>query len=202
MSRLGLYGGSFDPIHNGHIEPVIRAAEQLELDEVLYLPTAYPPHKTDRSFAPALRRFAMVELALLGHEQLQVSDLELTESPSFTIDTIDSIRAQKPEADIFLLLGSDSLAQIESWRRWEDILVGVHLAVLRRPGWSREEALAQLSRETQERLTAGGATFIDNLPLDVSATEIRRRLSEHEAVPAEWVPSAVVDYARKYCLYS
>lgn len=202
MSRLGLYGGSFDPIHNGHVEPVIHAADQFQLERVLYLPTAHPPHKPDLSFAAPLRRFAMVELAVLGDERLQVSAFELTAGPSFTIDTIEHIQREEPDAALHLILGSDSLAQIESWRRWSDILDSVHLLVLRRPGWSRDEVLARLSPTIRQRLAGDRNSFVDNTPLKISATEIRRRLAAGEDVPAEWMPPTVVEYARKYCLYS
>jgi len=200
--RLGLYGGSFDPIHNGHLEPVVHAVEQLGLDRVLYLPTANPPHKPDRVFAPALQRFAMVELALLDDERLQVSDFELTVGPSFTIDTIEHFRGRMPEAELHLLIGADSLAEIESWRRPGDILAAAHVAVLQRPDWDREAVLGKLSPGTRERLTGDRLTWIDNPPLAISASEIRRRLGAGEDVPVHWAPPSVLKYAVKYSLYS
>ena len=108
--RLGLYGGSFDPIHHGHVRPVLKAVERLQLDRVLYLPTAQPPHKMDAAFAPALHRFAMAELALLDHNRLQVSDFELVGRPSFTVETLEHFNTRFPDAWLHLLIGSDSLA--------------------------------------------------------------------------------------------
>ncbi|MDH3405204.1 MAG: nicotinate-nicotinamide nucleotide adenylyltransferase, partial [Acidobacteriota bacterium] len=121
MMRLGLYGGSFDPIHYGHVRPVLKAVERLQLDRVLYLPTARPPHKAEGPFASPLHRFVMVELALLDHDRLQVSDFELVERPAYTVETLEGFAARFPEAQLHLLLGSDSLAAIESWRRWRDL---------------------------------------------------------------------------------
>lgn len=202
MTRVGLYGGSFDPIHNGHLEPVRRALEQLALDRVIYLPTAHPPHKREHQFASALRRYAMTELALLGDSRLVVSDFEIASGPSYTIDTVEHFAAEMPQATLHLLVGSDSLAQIESWRRWRDLLNSVRLGVLRRPGWSRDEALAALAPETRTRLDARPVTFIDNPPLDISATEIRRRLASGAQLGADWLPPAVLEYVTKYDLYS
>lgn len=199
--RLGLYGGSFDPIHFGHVRPVLEAVEQLELDRVIYLPTTQPPHKPATDFAPALRRFAMAELAVVDHDRLQVSDFELASGPSYTIDTLEHFAHQQPDADLYLLIGSDSLAEIESWRRWRDLFEVARIAVLRRPGWSRERVLAGASAATRELIIAA-VTWVDNEPLEISATEMRRRLRAGDRVPSDWAPAAVVQYARKYSLYS
>ena len=99
--KIGLFGGSFDPIHRGHVEPVREARRRLGLERVIYLPTATPPHKPRRALAPALARFAMVELALLGEEGLYVSAHELTpERPAYTVETLEHFRRQMPEAEL------------------------------------------------------------------------------------------------------
>lgn len=202
MMRLGLYGGSFDPIHLGHLRPVMQAVEQLQLDRVTYLPTGNPPHKPDVDFAPASRRFAMTEIALLGYERLQVSDLELSDEPSYTIDSVEHFRRLAPGADLHLLLGSDSLARIDTWRRWRDLFDQASLVVLARPGWSREAVLGHVPDEVREAIHDGSVSWVDNRPLDISATEIRRRLRAGWQLPRDWVPEPVLDYVRKYSLYS
>lgn len=199
--RLGLYGGSFDPIHCGHVTPVLEAVEQLELERVVYLPTAQPPHKPATDFAPVARRFAMVELAVIDHDRLQVSDFELASGPSYTIDTLEHFADQQPDAELYLLIGSDSLAQIESWCRWRQLFEVARIAVLRRPGWTREQVLAGVSASARVLITAA-VTWVDNEPLEISATEIRRRLRAGGPVPSDWAPAAVLQYARKYSLYS
>ncbi len=156
MMRLGLYGGSFDPIHYGHVRPVLKAVERLQLDRVLYLPTAQPPHKIGTSFAPALHRFAMAELALLDHNRLQVSDFELVGRPSYTVETLEHFKARLPDARLHLLIGSDSLAGIEGWRRWRDLFGLARIAVLRRPGWSRDRVSRAASPALAREHRRGG----------------------------------------------
>jgi len=202
VTRIGLYGGSFDPIHWGHVRPVLSAVEQLRLDRVVYLPTAQPPHKPGAEFAPALRRFVMVELAVRGDDRLRVSDFELSARPSYTIDTIEHFAGREPECELHLLIGSDSLAQIDSWRRWRDILGAVRLGVLARPGWNRDEVLASVSPDARRFVGAETVVWVDSPALEIASTEVRRRLCAGEPVPRDWVPEAVVQYAKKYCLYS
>jgi nicotinate-nucleotide adenylyltransferase len=202
MRRLGLYGGSFDPIHRGHLDPVLDAVRQLDLDSVIYLPTAHPPHKPDERFAPAARRLAMVELAIAGHRRLEVSDFEIAAGPSYTIDTVEHFARVEPDAALHLLIGSDSLAAIAGWHRWADLLDAARVAVLARPGWPRQRVLEALAPEVAERVAATRVQWIDNRPLDISATEIRRRLRAGENVPDDWVPAAVLEYATRHGLYS
>jgi len=186
--KVGLFGGSFDPIHRGHIEPVRQACRDLALDRVYYLPTAQPPHKSERRFAPALARFAMVELALLHDPQLLVSTFELTLGRrAYTVDTVEHFRRQLPSADLFLIIGADSYRELDTWRRWRDLVEMVTLVVLRRPG--------------SEVAVAGGVIVLDNAPLDVSSTELRERLRQGDRSVDGLIPEAVLDYVRKYSLY-
>jgi nicotinate-nucleotide adenylyltransferase len=199
---LGLYGGTFDPIHRGHVDPVLAAVSQLDLDRVLYLPTAQPPHKPGERFAPAGRRLAMVELAIAEHPRLEASDVELGAGPSYTIDTLEHFARAEPAAALYLLVGSDSLAAIGGWRRWRDLFDRARVAVLDRPGWPRERVLDSVSPEVAARIDEAGVTWIGNRPLDISATEIRRRLRRGEPVPDDWVPAPVLEYAARHRLYS
>ena len=146
--RLGLFGGSFDPIHAGHVLPVREARQALGLDKILYLPTAHPPHKPRRLMAPPHARYAMVELALLGEEGLFASPYELTlDRPAYTVETLEHFRQQEPAADLHLLIGSDSFADLNHWVRWREIPGLARLVVLARPGWSLDD----------ERLARGAA---------------------------------------------
>lgn len=198
--RLGLFGGSFDPIHRGHVEPVLEAAERLGLDRVVYLPTGRPPHKPDRKLAPALPRYAMTDIALLEHQDLWVSAFELSEErPSYTIDTILHFRAKHPAAEIFLLVGADSYAELRLWHRWEAILDNATLVVLDRPPIKANAA--KIEGSSAAPVTDHRVVLAGNSPRDVSSTEIRALLARRERPPSSWMSSAVVDFALKYRLY-
>lgn len=199
--KVGLFGGTFDPIHRGHVAPVQAARRRLGLDRVLYLPTAHPPHKPDHRLAPALARYAMVELALLGEEGLFVSTHELGGGASYTVDTLEHFRAALPGTELHLLLGMDSLAALTSWRRWRELTSLARLVVLARPGWPGDTVRAALPAELRAAEESGRLVAIENEPCDVSATELRAALARGERPPAEALHPLVLDYARKYRLY-
>ena len=201
--RIGLFGGSFDPIHRGHIDPVEAARTRLGLDRVLYLPTAQPPHKPERTFAPALARYAMVELAVLDHPQLWVSDHELTLGrPAYTIETLELMRERFDEVEPVLIIGGDSFLELPTWRRWEELLDTTRVAVMTRPGSRIRDGGSELHPLLVRAIEAGTVDFVENPPVDVSATEIRRRLAVGEPIPDDWLPARVLAFARKYSLYS
>lgn len=195
--RVGLFGGSFDPVHRGHIAPVQRARRELRLERVIYLPTADPPHKAAPR-AAAARRFAMVELALLGEEGLIASPYELTPgSPAYTIDSIEHFGEVIEGADLVLLLGSDSLAELPTWRRWREIVDRVELAVLDRPDGGDSDGL-ELPPELERAASSGRLHFVTNAPVDVSSTELRALLGRGESPPPGAVPELVLKYLAKY----
>lgn len=204
--KLGLFGGSFDPIHNGHLRPAQAARRALGLDRVLVVPTANPPHKRAAEDAPragALARYAMVEIALLDQEGLFASAHELRlERPSYTVETLEHFRAERPEDELYLLLGSDSLAALPTWRRWEEIPALARLVVLARPGWRLGEIGDRLAPALAERLARGEITLVQDALVDLSSREIRNRLARGEPLDDGWLPPRVVDYIYKYCLYS
>jgi nicotinate-nucleotide adenylyltransferase len=198
--RLGLFGGSFDPIHNGHILPIREARQVLSLDRVIYLPTARPPHKARRDMAPAHARYAMVEMALLDEEGLYASPHELTlDRPAYTVETLEHFRATMPGADLYLILGGDSFADLGKWVRWRDIVDLARIVVLTRPGWDLEriplpEELAALSRTDR-------FVFLRQPPVDISSTRLRELFQRDEPVPAGLMPEPVVRFVQKYGLY-
>jgi nicotinate-nucleotide adenylyltransferase len=200
--RLGLFGGSFDPIHYGHITPVKEAKEILGIDRVVYLPTAEPPHKPGRQFAPPYSRFAMVELALLDEPDLEVSPLELTpDRPAFTVDSLLFFKGLYPDAELFLIIGGDSFAELHTWRSWEEIVELAELVVLMRPdsGWSqlRNRVPPQIASLAE----SDRVHFVSNTPIAVSATELRDRLAANGEISNKMLPELVLEYIRKYSLY-
>ncbi len=195
--KVGLFGGSFDPVHRGHLEPVRQARAALGLERVIYLPTARPPHKSARS-ATALQRYAMVELALLGEEGFFASPFELKGETCYTVDTVEHFRGELPGAELVLVIGADSWAAFTSWREWRRILTMTELAVLVRPGWETGE----LATPIADAYARGRLHFVANEPWPVSSTELRRCLGRGEEISPDTVPPLVLDYIRKYRLYS
>lgn len=209
--KVALLGGSFDPIHWGHIRPAQRARTALGLDKVVYLPTAVPPHKRAPGEAPvasAAARFAMVELALLAEEGLFASDHELRPGePTYTVNTLERFREAAAESgidlDLHLMIGADSLAGLHTWRRWRELPELARLVVLARPGIDLSEE--ELVPEIRELMDRGGIDLVEDELVDLSSTEIRERLASEDDPDGEWMeeamPPLVVDYLRKYRLY-
>lgn len=196
--NIGLYGGSFDPIHRGHVEPVLEARRVAALDRVVYLPTARPPHKLDRQLISAQARFTMVELALLDHPSLEVSDFEMGEAaPAYTVETLEHFH--RPEHRLHLIVGADSFMQLDRWVRWRDILKLARLVVLTRPEWTPDrDALAPELRRLIDR---DEVVLVPNRPITASSTEIRHRLSHGQSLPESWLAPAVLKYIEKYGFY-
>jgi nicotinate-nucleotide adenylyltransferase len=198
--KLGLFGGSFDPIHRGHIEPVREARRILGLDRVIYLPTAKPPHKPGRVLAPAFARYAMVEMALLSEEGLYASTHELTvDRPAYTIETLEHFRAEMPAAELFLLIGGDSFADLHLWLRWREIPRAAQVVVLARPGWDFETI--PLDPEVAELARTDRVLLLRQPPVDVSSTRLRELLAAGFPLPEGAVPDLVVRFLQKYDLY-
>ncbi len=198
--KIGLYGGTFDPIHKGHILPVREALRALDLDRVLYLPTAEPPHKTGKVVASAQARFTMVELALLWEPGMMVSTAELDRpGPHFTVDTLTRFCEAQPDDAFVLLVGSDAFASFDTWRSWQKILELAEIAVLMRPGWGRDRLEDVLSDELREAVASGRVRYLDNRPVAASSSDLRVQVAKGSA-PSP-IPRLVLDYLRKYDLY-
>jgi nicotinate-nucleotide adenylyltransferase len=186
---LGVLGGTFDPIHLGHLRAAEAAREALGLERVLFVPAAEPPHRPAPA-AAGLDRFAMVALATAPHPAFVASDLELRrEGPSYSVDTLEELAARSPERPLVLILGSDAMADLPGWRRAERVLELARIAVLERPG------------DTSPREPPGWRLERVEAPLlEVSSSDVRRRLSSGLSV-RYLVPDAVADYIAKRELY-
>jgi nicotinate-nucleotide adenylyltransferase len=191
--KLGVMGGTFDPIHLGHLRAAENAREELGLDRVLFVPAARPPHRPDR-FAPPLDRFAMVALATFDHPAFVASDLELRrDGPSYTVDTLRALRAERPDDPLYLIVGSDTFPEMASWREPEALRALCTVAVVARPGDDAPSGPEDLSRRGAVSLTGPG--------LPISASAIRERVREGRSV-RYLVPEAVADYIQKRGLYA
>ena len=191
-TRLGVFGGSFDPIHNGHLAMATLAREHLGLSHVLFVPAGVPPHKRRTVHAPAEHRLAMLERALDGLGQCSVYRGELDrDGPSYTVDTLAAIADEHPGAELFFLIGSDNLTEIRTWHRYRDILSAVTLCVAHRPGHA-----ARRPRE----LAGARVTRCPSPEWGVSSTMVREYISRGHSC-AGLVPPAVRDYIEREGLY-
>ncbi len=188
MPSIGLFGGSFDPVHHGHLIVAQVAAEALKLDELRFVPAREQPFKRGLHGASPADRAVMLELAVAGSPGLSVERIELERpGPSYTVDTLESLREREPGAAFTLLLGADAAAELEAWHRARDVPGLARIVVFGRPG-TPLPASALIS----------GA--IEVPAIDISATEIRRRARAGAPV-RYWVPDAVAEYMARHRLY-
>ncbi len=216
--RIAIYGGTFDPVHLGHIEVAKRVSELFEIDELRFVPAQVAPHKLTLPVTPAIHRYAMLVLATQQDPRLRVSTFELdTPDRRYTVDTLAHFSSEFGEsADLFFLMGADSWSEITTWRGWERMLALVNHIVVSRPGYdinldlvnsSQRERIVDLRGSKQipkvVNEAAGEKIFItDAVMLENSATQIRRALREDDWNQlTRLVPSPVADYIRKYELY-
>jgi nicotinate-nucleotide adenylyltransferase len=198
--RLGILGGTFDPIHFGHLDAADAACRALRLDEVRLIPSSDPPHRTADPLASGFHRFALVALAMQGHDALRVSDLELTRTgPSYTADTLRAIaREGWTPSQIFFILGSDAFAEIATWREFPAVLDAANFVVIARPGTTLEAAIA---RTPSLRGREGKSLFlVEARTRDVSSSTIRARLAAHQPID-DLVPAAVARHIAAHHLY-
>lgn len=207
--RIGIFGGTFDPVHIGHLRGALEVLEMLELDELRLIPNALPPHR-DTPQSSSQDRLAMVQLAVADVPALTVDARELErDQPSYTIDTLESLRAELEEDDqLFLLMGWDAFCGLPGWHRWEELLQHCHILVLQRPDADSEapealrDMLAARSVADPHALVGSGGqiSFVWQAPLGVSATRIRQSLASGRSVRF-LVPDAVLAYINAHGLY-
>jgi nicotinate-nucleotide adenylyltransferase len=209
-SRLGILGGTFDPIHFGHLDAADAARRALSLDEVRLIPSRDPPHRPADPLAPPYHRFALVALAIQEDEALRASDMELTRTgPSYTADTLRALGAQGwHPSQLFFILGSDAFAEIATWREYPAVLDAAHFVVIARPGTTLDAAVARttdlrarMRRPEETSGTAGTSIFlVEALTRDVSSSAIRARLATRQSID-DLVPAPVARHIVTHHLY-
>lgn len=207
--RTGILGGTFDPIHIGHLRAAIETAERFCLDSVRIIPNRFPPHRDTPAASPH-HRYAMVERAVCGLPGFRADSRELErEQPSYTIDTLISLRSELgPEHQIFLLIGLDAFCALPSWHRWRELLDYCHMLVLQRPDIIMDvpEPVKSLaaSRMVQEATgfygSAGQIAWMHQEPMEISATRIRKLAAQGSSIKY-LVPDQVFDYIAEHNLY-
>jgi nicotinate-nucleotide adenylyltransferase len=209
--KVGVLGGTFDPIHNGHLSAARAAQQALGLDRVRFIPSARPPHRPDSPQASEYHRVEMLRRAIQDGAGWEVSDLELRRhGPSFTYDTLATLnREELSPSQIFFITGADAFAEIATWHRYPDVLDLAHFVVVTRPGFSID-ALRGRIPALANRMIEPADLAISSTPLivlveaetpDVSSTAIRRRVAGHQSLDG-LVPPAVTAYIAQHHLYS
>lgn len=217
--RIALYGGTFDPIHLGHLEVARLVSRFFEIEELWFVLARVAPHKQTKEVTSALHRYAMLALATQGEDRFLVSTFELeTSGHSYTVDTLAHFISKWGEAsDLFFVMGADSWSEITTWREWEKVLGLTNHVVVTRPGY--ELSVQQVGQDLAERVIdlrglnkpaakqivedqRGPKIFITDVVMnDISATDIRKAVRSEKLELTDVVAAPVADYIRKYQLY-
>ncbi len=204
MSRIGIFGGSFNPIHTAHLILAERAVAERALDKALFIPALQPPHKPARPVAPADHRMRMVELAVEGNPAFEASRIELDrQGPSYTLTTVRELRRTLgQDAELFLVLGGDSVHDIATWWRAEELVREADVIAFERPGYSLDSDLVELAHRFGEHWASKVRALKVHAPLiGISATEIRERVRDGRSI-RYLVPEPVREYILAHKLYS
>ncbi|NOQ93317.1 MAG: nicotinate-nucleotide adenylyltransferase [Methylophaga sp.] len=204
---IGILGGTFDPIHFGHLRPALDVLEQLNLDRIHLIPSARPPHREQPQATPE-QRLTMLHLAVKNNEQFVVDDRELhREGASYTIDTLLSFRQDFPDSPLYLILGSDAFSHIQTWHHWDELLDFAHIVVMQRPNetvampeqvehWFEQH----VANQDDAKLKSGKIWPIAVTQLAISATDIRSKISQ-SLNPQFLLPDAVIQIIGMLGLY-
>jgi len=210
MALLGFYGGTFDPIHQGHLQLALYVQQHCQLQELQLLPCHLPPHRAHPGVS-SLHRARMVELAISPYPQLKLNTLELAKnSASYTVETLELLHQQYPDDVLCFVIGMDSLCAFQSWHRYQDILSLCHLLVCQRPGYQQNAEARSLVKSHGatdiKELTAqksGKILLLDNPLFDISATQIRTAFTANQQntpAPSLQIPQ-VLAYIQQHRLY-
>ncbi len=216
--KLGILGGTFNPIHYGHLAAAEEVRDRLKLDKVLFIPSFLPPHKQEDDMPSAVQRLEMVRLAISGNSQFKVSDNEVKRGgKSYTIDTIKSLRSQYPGAELYFITGLDSFLDIQTWKEWERLLTLCFFVVLSRPGYTFADLgrigfledsardLEALDRQETAQVVIKSddrRIYMEQISLyDISSTDIRTRI-RHARTIKYHLPESVEHYIIENKLYA
>ncbi|MGR9117055.1 MAG: nicotinate-nucleotide adenylyltransferase [Gammaproteobacteria bacterium] len=203
---IGVYGGTFDPVHFGHLRTALEVQEVFRLDELRLIPCFMPPHR-DTPTAAADRRVTMLELAIEDYDRMKVDTREIDRGgPSYMVDTLASIRQEFGSQPILLFIGGDAFLNLTGWHHWQQLFELAHVVVMTRPGFEQpklnrfyQDRLA-VSIESLQQAPSGCLFFQQVTALDISATAIRQMIAENRN-PGFLLPDSVIEYIRKNKLY-
>ena len=216
--RLGILGGTFNPIHFGHLAAAEEVRDRLKLEKVIFIPSFLPPHKIDEEIPSAVQRQEMVRLAIKGNAQFTVSDMEIQRGGrSYTIDTMEALQQSHPGAELYFLTGLDSFLEIRTWKDWDRLLTLCSFVVLSREGYRfrdiaqlgfldvPEQELSALDAREKDQVVITGESrpvYLERVPFyDISSTDIRMRVREGRSIKYH-LPEAVEHYIIENKLYA
>ena len=201
MKNIGLFGGTFDPVHNGHLHIARAFADETGLDTVVFLPAGDPYHKPQAMQTSAAHRLAMTELAAAEDARFAVSDCDIVRGgATYTFDTVQIFRQQFPAARLWWLLGSDSLMKLHTWKKWQTLVKQTHIAVAMREGDSLGQTPRELHAWLGEALQNGSVRILQAPLYDISSTRIRQDI-RNGSLPDGLIPPQVARYIREHGLY-
>ena len=200
--RIAINGGTFDPIHNGHLAAAQSVAATFQVDEVHFVPAFSPPHKSARGMTSPFHRFSMVVLATMPFVQFHTSTIEVDAlERRYSVDTLDSMKRKYPAAELLLVVGSDMYAELDTWKDYRRLFALAHIVVVNRAGFAVRHDLAPVKTLKQgEAVEWSGGNSVFYLPFveqPISSTEIRQRAGEL----SQWLPPQVWSYIEKNNLY-
>lgn len=188
--RIGIYGGSFNPIHNGHIHVAESAIAEFSLDRVIFVPSHISPHRSSSEYIDGAERVKLIKMAINSDQRMRCSDWELRQDRvSYTIFTIEHFRRKYPDAEICLLVGSDMLLSFDTWHRYQEILEQAELIVVSR----RDGDMQQLENKAEQLRKFGKISISRSIPLEISSSEIRKKIAKNEEY-ACYLNESVVKY--------
>lgn len=207
-AMIGVYGGTFDPIHFGHLRTILDVKERLGLQQIRLVPCSQPVHR-GRPCATVQHRFAMLQQATENISGFIVDTLEMVrDKPSYMIDTLKSLRQQFRQQSLILIIGSDAFEKINTWFQWQQLFDYAHIVVMQRPGSDIENVhlplflQAKLTKNATDlaRKSHGYLYFQNVIQLDISATQIRQKVAQHESIDF-LLPNNIIKYIRDNDLY-
>ena len=201
--RIGILGGTFNPIHTGHLIMAEEVCKNHHLSKIIFIPTYIPPHKYVNDLVDAHHRFQMIKAAISGISKFEVSDLEIIrEGKSYTIDTIQEILSHYGEDDeIFLIMGADSLNELELWKNIKRLAQLCHFVIVNRPGFKTEASARLVEIIGSDNILDIERLRIEISPVDISSTNIRKRVNDGVQIKG-LVPECVEAYIKEHNLYS
>ncbi|MGB5822786.1 MAG: nicotinate-nucleotide adenylyltransferase [Proteocatella sp.] len=201
MKRIGILGGTFNPIHSMHIQMARKSKEILELDQVIFIPSANPPHKPGPEIEQFYHRIKMVELAIEGIEGFSVSNIEnkINHKKSYTVDTLKALKLIYPEDKLFFIVGSDCVFEIENWNQPGEIFKHCEIVIFQRPDISNGEELQKKIKYLEKKYSAK-ISFVGAFTDNISSSEIRQKIAS-ESVEIDELDKKILNYIKNNNLY-